>query len=258
MVDALIAARPGQRLQILAPVVRGRKGEYRKEWSQWRKLGFVRARVDGAWKELEEDLELDKKRKHTIEILVDRLVAEKDRRSRIHESLETATRLAEGMALVLHGDESEEALSASAVCPHCGISYEPLQPRSFSFNSPYGACKTCDGLGTTLEIDPDLVIPDRSKSLREGAVAWWGDPEGTWTKGLLQAFAKRLGISFDTPFQKLPASTQRAILEGLGDEKLQYRFKMKSGKVWTHQGRFHGVLTARPSRTRFANRSRRA
>src|SRR5881628_2361594 len=179
MVDALLAARAGQRLQILAPVVRGRKGEYRKEWAQWRKLGFVRARVDGEWKELEEELTLDKKRKHSIEIQVDRLAAEPARRSRIHESLETATRLAEGMALVVHADGSEETLSASAVCSVCGISYEPLQPRSFSFNSPYGACKACDGLGTTLEIDPDLVIPDRSKSLREGAVVWWGDPEGT-------------------------------------------------------------------------------
>jgi excinuclease ABC subunit A len=242
MVDALLAARAGQRLQILAPVVRGRKGEYRKEWAQWRKLGFVRARVDGAWKELEEELALDKKRKHSIEILVDRLAAEPERRSRIHESLETATRLAEGMALVVHGDGSEETLSASAVCGMCGISYEPLQPRSFSFNSPYGACKACDGLGTTLEIDPDFVIPDRSKSLREGAVVWWGDPEGTWTKGLLQAFAKRLGISFDTPFAKLPAAAQRAILHGLGDEKLQYRFRLKSGKVWKHQGKFHGVI----------------
>ncbi|HZV90554.1 MAG TPA: excinuclease ABC subunit UvrA, partial [Candidatus Nitrosocosmicus sp.] len=182
MVDHLLATRQGQRLQILAPVIQGRKGEYRKEMAQWRKLGFVRARIDGAFVELEDEIALDKKKKHTIEIVVDRLVADVERRSRLHESLETATRLADGMALVLGAESEEETLSASAVCPSCGISYEPLQPRSFSFNSPYGACKSCDGLGTTLEIDPDRVVPDRTKSLREGAVAFWGDPEGTWTK----------------------------------------------------------------------------
>jgi excinuclease ABC subunit A len=242
MVDHLLATRQGQRLQILAPVIQGRKGEYRKEIAQWRKLGFVRARIDGAFVELEDEIALDKKKKHTIEIVVDRLVADPERRSRLHESLETATRHADGMALVLGAEGEEETLSASAVCPSCGISYEPLQPRSFSFNSPYGACKTCDGLGTTLEIDPDRVIPDRTKSLRDGAVAFWGDPEGTWTKGILAAIAKHLDVSFDTPFGKLPVAAQKAILYGIGDEKLDYRFKLKSGKVWKHHGRFRGVI----------------
>jgi excinuclease ABC subunit A len=241
MVDHLLASHPGQRIQIFAPVVRGRKGEYRKELAQWRKLGFVRARVDSRMVELEEEIALDKKKKHTIEILVDRLPVEAERRSRLHESLETATRLAEGIAVVAH-DGAEETLSATAVCPVCQISYEPLQPRSFSFNSPYGACKSCDGLGTTLEIDPARVIPDRSKSLGEGAVTWWGGPDGTWTKGVLQAIAKRLGISFETPFERLPETAQKAILHGLGEEKLQYKFKLRSGKVWTHDGRFHGVI----------------
>ena len=242
MVDHLLATRQGQRLQILAPVIQGRKGEYRKEMAQWRKLGFVRARIDGRFVELEDEIALDKKKKHTIEIVVDRLVADAERRSRLHESLETATRLADGMALVLGADAEEETLSASAVCPACGISYEPLQPRSFSFNSPYGACKSCDGLGTTLEIDPDRVVPDRTKSLREGAVAFWGDPEGTWTKGILGAIAKHLDVSFDTPFGKLPALAQKTILYGLGDEKLDYKFKLRSGKVWKHHGRFKGVI----------------
>jgi len=242
MVDHLLATRQGQRLQILAPVIQGRKGEYRKEMAQWRKLGFVRARIDGAFVELEDEIALDKKKKHTIEIVVDRLVADVERRSRLHESLETATRLADGMALVLGAESEEETLSASAVCPSCGISYEPLQPRSFSFNSPYGACKSCDGLGTTLEIDPDRVVPDRTKSLREGAVAFWGDPEGTWTKGILAAIAKHLDVSFDTPFGKLPAAAQRTILYGLGDEKLDYKFKLRSGKVWKHHGKFSGVI----------------
>jgi excinuclease ABC subunit A len=242
MVDVLLAANAGKRLQVLAPVIRGRKGEYRKEWAQWRKLGFVRARVDGTWRELEEDLPLDKKKKHSIDIVVDRLTADPDKRSRLHESLETATRLAEGIALVLHADGSEETLSAAAACAFCGISYEPLQPRSFSFNSPYGACKACDGLGTTLEIDPDLVIPDRTKSLADGAVSVWGDPDGTWTKGSIEAIAKRLKISMKTPFGKLPAAARNAILFGLGDEKIDYKFTMKSGKVWEHRGRFSGVV----------------
>ncbi|MGE5175442.1 MAG: excinuclease ABC subunit UvrA [Hyphomicrobiales bacterium] len=242
MVDQLLATRRGEKVQVLAPVVRGRKGEYRKEFAQWQRLGYIRARVDGAWVELEKVPALDKKRKHTIEIGIDRLAVDPERRSRLHESLESATRLALGLATVVAEGGAEETLSASAACSVCGISYEPLQPRSFSFNSPYGACKTCSGLGTTMEIDPALVVPDRKKSLREGAVATWGDAEGTWTKGILQAFAKRMKISLLTPFGKLPASVQKTILYGLGDEKIDYRFRMKSGNVWKHRARFRGVI----------------
>jgi excinuclease ABC subunit A len=242
MVDQVLEAHSGDRIQVLAPVVRGRKGEYRKELAQFRKLGFVRARVDGEWHELEEEVPLDKKRKHTIEILVDRLPAEAARRSRIYESIETATRLASGLVLILPSKGGEVVLSGTAACPVCGLSYEPPEPRYFSFNSPYGACKTCDGLGTAFEIDPDLVVPDRTKSLREGAVVVWGDAEGTWIKGTIQAFANRMNISMDTPFAKLPTAAQKALLYGLGDEKLQYKFKMKSGTVWSHKGRFRGVI----------------
>jgi excinuclease ABC subunit A len=242
MVDQILDAHAGDKIQVLAPVVRGRKGEYRKDLAQFRKLGFVRARVDGVWHELEEEIPLDKKRKHTIEILVDRLPAEPARKSRLYESIETATRLSSGLVLVLPSKGQEIVLSSEAACPVCGVSYEPPEPRSFSFNSPYGACKTCDGLGTALEIDPDLVVPDRTKSLRDGAVVVWGDAEGTWIKGTIQAFAKRMKISMDTPFAKLPAAAQKALLHGLGDEKLQYKFKLKSGTVWSHKGRFRGVI----------------
>jgi len=134
-VHQILEANAGDRIQILAPVIRGRKGEYRKEFAQYRKLGFVRARVDGEWRELEEEIALDKKRKHSIEILIDRLPAEPARRGRIHEALETATRLAAGLALVLPSRGAEATLSASAACPDCGISYEPPEPRSFSFNT---------------------------------------------------------------------------------------------------------------------------
>ncbi|MBI4364678.1 MAG: excinuclease ABC subunit UvrA, partial [Candidatus Latescibacteria bacterium] len=147
-----------------------------------------------------------------------------------------------GLALVVPSRGAEATLSATAACPACGISYEPPEPRSFSFNSPYGACKACDGLGTTFEIDPDLVVPDRTRSLREGAVVVWGDAEGTWIKGTIQAFAKRMGIGWDTPFEQLPDAAQRALLHGLGDEKITYSFKMKSGNVWSHKGRFRGVI----------------
>jgi len=242
MVDHILETHAGDRIQVLAPVVRGRKGEYKKELAQFRKLGFVRARVDGEWHELEEEIPLDKKKKHTIEILVDRLPAEAARKSRLHESIETATRLASGLVTILPSKGEETVLSTAAACPVCGVSYEPPEPRYFSFNSPYGACKTCDGLGTAFEVDPDLVVPDRSKSLREGAVVTWGDAEGTWIKGIIQAFAKRMKISMDTPFQKLSPAVQKALLFGLGDEKLQYKFKMKSGKVWSHKGRFRGVI----------------
>src|SRR2546428_5285359 len=242
MVDHILETHAGDRIQILAPVVRGRKGEYRKELAQFRKLGFVRARVDGAWHELEEEIPLDKKRKHTIEILVDRLPAEAARKSRLHESIETATRLAAGLVTIVPSKGEEVVLSTAAACPVCGTSYEPPEPRSFSFNSPYGACKTCDRLGTAFEVDADLVVPDRSKSLREGAVVVWADAEGTWIKGIIQAFAKRMKISLETPFGKLPAGAQQALLYGLGDEKIQYKFKMKSGNVWSHKGRFRGVI----------------
>jgi excinuclease ABC subunit A len=242
MVDQLLEAHAGEKIQVLAPVVRGRKGEYRKELAQFRKLGFVRARVDGTWHELEDEIPLDKKRKHTIEILVDRLAAEAPRKSRLHESIETATRIASGLVTILPAKGDEIILSTAAACPVCGISYEPPEPRSFSFNSPYGACKTCDGLGTAFEVDPDLVVPDRTKSLRDGAVVVWGDAEGTWIKGTIQAFAKRMKISMDTPFGRLPAAAQKALLYGLGDEKIQYKFKMKSGNIWSHKGRFRGVI----------------
>ena len=242
MVDHILADRPGARLQVLAPVVRGRKGEYRKDFAEYRKLGFVRARVDGAWRELEEEIVLDKKRKHTVEIVVDRLQADPAHRSRLHESLEAATRLAEGTALLLHADGDEELLSASAACAHCGLSYPRPEPRTFSFNSPNGACKRCDGLGTTFEIDPERVVPDPSRSLRGGAVVPWGDPQGTWTKGIVQAFARRMKVSLDTPVAKLPAAAQKALLHGLGDEKIDYSFRLRSGQVWSHTGRFRGVI----------------
>jgi excinuclease ABC subunit A len=242
MVDQILDTHAGDRIQLLAPVVRGRKGEYRKELAQFRKLGFVRARVDGEWHELEEEIPLDKKKKHTIEILVDRLPAEGSKKSRLHESIETATRIASGLVTVLPSKGDEIVLSTAAACPVCGVSYEPPEPRSFSFNSPYGACKTCDGLGTAFDVDQELVVPDRSKSLRDGAVVVWGDAEGTWIKGIIQAFAKRMKISLDTPFGKLPAAAQQALLYGLGDEKLQYKFKMKSGNIWSHKGRFRGVI----------------
>jgi excinuclease ABC subunit A len=240
--DAVLERASGRRVVLLAPLVRGRKGEYRKELEAVRRQGYLRARVDGAWVELDDPPRLARYKRHDIDIVVDRLTAEGAARARLAESIEAALRLGEGLVSVAREGEEDWLFSQGAACPRCGASVPELQPRAFSFNSPYGACKVCDGLGTLPRVDPARVVPDAAKSIREGAVVAWGDASGTWVGGTLRALAKRFEFSLDTPWKRLPARVQRLILQGAGDQEVRFEYRMKKGSVWAHTGRFEGVI----------------
>jgi excinuclease ABC subunit A len=256
MVDTLLEQAAGERVAIMAPRVRGRKGEYAKELEQARRAGFLRARIDGEVIELAEGMRLDKQRRHTVEILVDRLTVNAGAARRIADSLETALRLTEGLASVAR----EATLSAAApagrrraaapaedwlfseraACPECGIAFDDLAPRLFSFNSPYGACPTCGGLGTGLEPDPDLVVPDSAKPLAT-AVEPWRRMMSSWFEGQLRAIAAHFGVSLETPWKKLSAKMRQAILNGLPGVELSYHYKSAKGR-FDYEGSFEGVL----------------
>ena len=203
MVDAILEFPTGSRLQVLAPIIRGRKGEYKKELAEMRRSGFVRARVDGKIRDLAEEIPLDKKKKHTIEIVVDRVVLKEGVQKRLADSLATATHLANGLVVIVREGEKETLFSERLACSDCGVSYPELAPRIFSFNSPHGACPACDGLGTRMDIDPDLVIPDPSLSLREGAIRPWEKRTSLFYYQMLEAVSKHFGFDLRTPFKNL-------------------------------------------------------
>ncbi|MBC7189854.1 excinuclease ABC subunit UvrA, partial [Candidatus Aerophobetes bacterium] len=244
---------PGSAIQILAPVVRGRKGEYRELFQEIRREGFLRVRIDGEIRSLEEDIFLDKNKKHTIEIVVDRLKVKEGIESRLADSLELASEKGKGLVLVVakeNGREKEYPFSRQFACPHCGISYEEISPRMFSFNSPYGACSACNGLGTQQTIDPELVVPDPEKSLREGAIVPWEEGVGfyRWARTAsryyfrqLAALAKHYNFSLDTPFKELPESIQRIILYGSDSEEIEF-VEYRGGDYYTYRAPFEGVI----------------
>jgi len=250
MVDQLLALGEGTRVQILAPLVRGRKGEHDKVLEDIRKAGYVRVRVDGVIREAAEEIKLEKNKKHTIEAVVDRLVLRRGIAGRLADSLETAQNLAEGVVLALvqtpEGDgfsaPREILFSSRLACPHCGISLEELSPRLFSFNSPYGACPACTGLGTTTEIDPELVIPDRRKSLADGAVVPWSKGTSTYYPQLLEAVAQHFGYSTETPLEDLPEDFINILLYGAGPTLINFRYENPFGRVKTYQVQFEGVI----------------
>jgi excinuclease ABC subunit A len=242
MVDQLLSEWPGRRVALLAPVVRGRKGEYRKELDDLVRQGYLRARIDGAWVELEEAPKLARYRRHDIEAVVDRLVLERAAASRLADSLETALRLGQGLATAWAAEGEDKLLSQGASCPQCGTSVEAPAPRMFSFNSPYGACRGCDGLGTKLQVDPRLVVPDESLSVEQGAIAAWGDASGTWYGGTLRALAKHFGFSMKTPWRKLPPAVRRRVLGGAGEENIRFEYRTQKGSSFVHRGTFEGVI----------------
>lgn len=244
MVDQIQAMPEGTRLQLLAPVIRGKKGEHVKVLEDIRKNGYVRVRVDGELRETSEEIALDKKRKHTIEVVVDRLIVRPNMQQRLTDSLENAMALSGGTVLADLMNGEELLFSANYACPDCGISIEALEPRMFSFNSPYGACPTCTGLGTLMKIDPDIVIPDRKKSLAQGAVqasGWVGGLDdgisGMYFKGL----AEHYHFDLDTPIKDLPEEAVNAILYGTGDEKIEVSYNRGYG-TGTFSTTFEGVI----------------
>ena len=254
IVDAIMDLPEGTRIQVLAPLVRGRKGEYAKLFEEVAKEGFARVRVDGEVKELREKIVLDKKRKHTIEVVVDRLVIKPDVRKRLADSIETTLRLSTGIVTVLRQAQDDKAwseitFSEAFACVHCGISFEELAPRLFSFNSPYGACPACSGLGEKIEIDPWKVIPDRSKSIADGAIVPWSKSLGggrfpsmnPYYLQQLERVLRKYRVKMSTPIEDLSDEVLDVVLYGTEKEQ-DFAFTSKSGKTWEYRSSFEGVI----------------
>ncbi|RXF75191.1 excinuclease ABC subunit UvrA [Hansschlegelia zhihuaiae] len=229
MVDRLKSLPEGSRLYLLAPVVRGRKGEYRKEIAEFQKKGFQRLKVDGAYHEIAEAPALDKKLKHDIDVVVDRVVIRGDVSSRLADSLEQALHLADGIAIAEFADQTDEhgqpkrlTFSEKFACPVSGFTISEIEPRLFSFNNPFGACPACDGLGTEMSVDPNLVVPDGGLSLRKGAIAPWARSTSPYYFQTLDALAKHFGFSLTKPWADLPEKARNVILYGSGDDKVRF------------------------------------
>ncbi len=244
ILDVILSWPSGTKLQILAPVVRAMKGEHKKWFEDARKQGFARARVDGVMRELEEDISLEKQKKHTIEVVVDRIKQGPDVRRRIAEAVETSLQIADGVVIVLKESDkgiSEEFFSQKGACPECGISLPEMEPRLFSFNAPQGACPSCTGLGLNLEFEPDLCIPDRSLSFNEGGCLPY-NPSSAWNRSRFEALATYYRFSLDTAFEDLSPAIMKAILYGTDDPiKYHYDNKDKTGH-FEYNTKFPGIL----------------
>jgi len=246
MVDAIAGLEEGTRIQLLAPVVRGRKGEYHKLIEDARKNGYVRIRVDGEVRDINDEILLDKNKKHTIEIVVDRLIIRPDIVKRLADSIETALHLSSGILLVDVAGGHEMLFSQNFACSDCGISIEELAPRMFSFNNPFGACPTCSGLGTLLNMDPDLIIPDRTKSLEDGAikVGGWNFENGdSYARMYINALAKHYDFKISTPVNKLPGKIVDMVLYGTKGEKIKIAYEKEYGSG-TFTSAFEGVISS--------------
>ena len=234
MVDIIMQQPEGTKFMVMAPVVRGKKGEHAKVIDRARKNGFARVRVDGNLYDLSEEILLDKNIKHTIEIVVDRLAIREGIESRLTDSVETALSLAEGLLEISIVDGDTLQFSESLACPECGISVQEIEPRSFSFNNPYGACPACFGLGYTMEFSPELLIPDRSLSIHEGAISCIGwqssNSEGSFSYAVLKALSQEYGFSLDTPFEKLTQEVQDLIIYGKNSREVKVHYKGQRGE----------------------------
>ncbi len=249
MVDRVLALPERTRLYLLAPVVRGRKGEYRKEIADYMKRGFQRLKIDGTFYEIAETPALDKKLKHDIEVVVDRIAVRPDLAARLSESFETALELADGIALVEYADEKDEngkpkqiVFSSKFACPVSGFTIPEIEPRLFSFNNPFGACPECSGLGSEETVDPELIVPDPKLSLRKGAIAPWAKSTSPYYLQTLESLAKHYKFRLDTPFEALPEAVQEIIFYGSGDEPI--RFSYNDGlRSYDVKKPFEGVIS---------------
>ena len=255
MVDRIMEIPEGTRIQILSPKVRGKKGQHIKELDSARRSGYVRARIDGNLYDLAEEITLDKNKKHTIEIIVDRLVVKKEMESRLADSLETALDLSGGLVMVDAGEIGEFTFSQNYCCPeHSEISIEELTPRMFSFNAPYGACEKCTGLGTFLKVDPDLVIPNKNLTIREGAIraSGWYYAEGGIAQMYYEGLAEHYGFSLDVPVAELPPKAVQILLYGSNGEKIMVRRETDSMKN-AYYTEFEGIVNNLERRFRETN-----
>ena len=244
VVEKVLELDEGSKIQLLAPIVRGRKGEYVKELDGIRKSGFVRVRIDSVIYDLSENIKLDKNKKHNIEVIVDRLVIKDGIKSRLADSIETATKLADGLLIVDVIGSEELMFSLNYACPEHGVSFGEITPRMFSFNSPFGSCKKCSGLGVFMEISPSMIIPDRKLSIAEGAIkaSGWSGRDNSSIGGMYyDALGKKYGFDFNTPIEDLSDEAVNAILYGTGDEKLKLERTMSYGSG-TYYSAFEGIV----------------
>ncbi|MBO44693.1 MAG: excinuclease ABC subunit A [Rhodospirillaceae bacterium] len=242
MVDKLMAMEDGTRLYLLAPIIRGRKGEYRRELNDLQKRGFQRVKIDGDLFELDETPALDKKRKHDIEVVVDRVVLRSDLAERLADSLETALDLTDGIAIAENADNGERIIfSARFACPVSGFTIDEIEPRLFSFNNPFGACPACDGLGTTMTFDEDLIVPDRSKTLADGAIAPWLNSSSPYYRQTLESLARHFDFNMTTAFSDLTENAQQAILFGSGKDNVTMEYNDGLRNYKTNKP-FEGVI----------------
>lgn len=242
MLDRILELPERSKVQILSPVVTGKKGQHKKILEGIRKQGYLRVRIDGELYDIEELPELEKNKKHDIAIVIDRLVIKDGIRGRLADSLEMALRLADGYALCDVIDGEEILFSEHYSCPHCGFTVGELEPRLFSFNAPFGACPDCDGIGMKLEVDPELVVPDKTKTLSEGALAPWDSKTSNYYPQYMEMAAKAFGVPLDVPFKDLSSDQQQLMLYGSGDKEFHFHYENKFGKVQDKMTTYEGVI----------------
>ncbi|SDW82903.1 excinuclease ABC subunit UvrA [Paenibacillus sp. PDC88] len=242
MVDRIMGYPERTRLQILAPVISGRKGEHKSLLADISKQGFVRVRIDGELRDLSENIELEKNKKHTIEVVVDRIVVKEDIQSRLSDSIETALKISGGQLLVDIIGEEELRFSSNYACPICGFSMEELSPRMFSFNSPFGACPDCDGLGTKMIVDPDLLVPDRSKSIEGGAFEAWAGGTSNYYPQFLRSVCEHYKIPMNVPVSELSPDQMNKLLRGTNGEKIRFRYENDFGQRKEAYVVFEGII----------------
>lgn len=242
MVERVLDYPEKTRLQVMAPIVSGKKGTHKKTLEEVKKQGYVRIRVDGEIYDINDEITIEKNKKHSIEIIVDRIVIKEGIQSRLYDSLESALRLADGYAVVDVMGEKELLFSEHYACPYCGFTVGELEPRMFSFNSPFGACPTCDGLGTKLEVDVETVIPDMSLSLKDGAIVPWRPISSQYYPQMLESACEEFGIDMTKPFEKLSKEEQNIILNGSGEQEFFFKYQNDFGMTRETWMRFEGIL----------------
>src|SRR5437660_4610197 len=250
IVDQILQIPEKTKFTVNAPVVRDRKGEYKDVLEELRAEGFTRVKVDGEQRLLEDEIVLDKKFKHTIEVVVDRLVMKPDLRQRLAQSVETAAQLAEGLVVVDVLDGEETTYSENFACPEHGVGLPELEPRIFSFNSPHGACPRCTGLGAQQEIDPDLLVPDPALSISEGALVPWSLGNSSFYESVIQAIADRYEIDLETPWQDLTEEQQDLFLYGNEGERLYISYRNRMGRRRSYMLAFEGIIPSLERRYR--------